>query len=74
MSLKAFSRFSSSERALTKSVVQRPTPPSSLTTRRNGRFVYPASGERNKFDGNVSEPKRMCRFSIAEAVILNGEM
>src|SRR5882724_9830598 len=61
ISLKAFSRFSSNERALTKSVVQRPTLPSSRTTSRNGKFVYPASGERNKFDGNVSEPNCMYR-------------
>ena len=39
MSLKALGFFSMSERALTRSVVQSPTPPISRTTRRKGRLV-----------------------------------
>lgn len=45
-------------RALTRSVVQRPTPPTSRMDSRNGRFVYPASGARLNRDGSVSVPTR----------------
>ena len=39
INLSALGRFSSRERALTRSVVARPRPPASRSTSRNGRFV-----------------------------------
>ena len=56
MSFIAFGLRSFSERALTKSVVHKSTPPTSRMTSRNGKFVYPANGERNKFDRNDNVP------------------
>src|SRR5206468_8704592 len=56
ISLNAFGFFSRSERALTRSVVAKPNPPTSRTVSRKGRLVYPASGDRNKFDSNLRLP------------------
>ena len=56
MSLSALELRSSSDRALTRSVVARHRPPTSRSTSRNGRFVYPASGERNRLDFSWSDP------------------
>src|SRR5579862_3606714 len=45
-----------SPRALTRSVVTRPTPPNSRTIRRKGRFVKPASGESKYREGSGKSP------------------
>src|SRR5688500_14407261 len=65
MSLNALGFFSSKDRALTRSVVARSSPPISRSVSRKGRFVYPAKGDRNKFDFNKSGPKRI-GHTIAE--------
>ena len=45
-------------RALTRSVVARPSPPRSRTVRRKASPVYPASGARKNRDGIATEPIR----------------
>ena len=54
-----FLRPSRMARALTRSLVQSPTPPISRTDRRNGRFVYPASGARLNRDAIGMPPMAM---------------
>src|SRR3954471_19261377 len=58
MSFKAVGLRSSRERAFTRSVVAHARPPSSRMVRRMGRFVYPAKGERNRFEESSKGPSR----------------
>ena len=65
-SFSAVGLCSSSDRAFTKSVVAQPRPPNSRTVSRKGRLVYPASGDRNRFDESGCGPIRMCAEQCQE--------
>ena len=57
-SLNALYFFSINDRAFTRSVVARSNPPKARTVSRKGRLVYPANGDRKRFDLSSRAPKR----------------